>query len=89
MFEEKVNTRMDTWTDRRPDKRTTGKGPWHKLAGLQPVELINKDRNKSTYTDMNFYQPFPKRQISNSSKLKDLQTNISNMKKMAETSPNR
>ena len=31
MFKEKVNTRTDG--------RTTDNGPWHKLAGLQPVEL--------------------------------------------------
>ena len=26
---------MDGW----PDGRTTDNGPWHKLAGLRPVEL--------------------------------------------------
>ena len=31
MFEEKVNARTDG--------RTTDNGPWHKLAGLRPVEL--------------------------------------------------
>ena len=31
MFIEKVNARMDG--------RMTDNGPWHKLAGLQPVEL--------------------------------------------------
>ena len=35
MFKEKVNTR----TDGRTDGRTTDNGPWHKLAGLRPVEL--------------------------------------------------
>ena len=31
MFKEKVNERTDG--------RTTDTGPWHKLAGLRPVEL--------------------------------------------------
>ena len=31
MFKEKVNARTDG--------RTTDNGPWHKLAGLRPVEL--------------------------------------------------
>ena len=35
MFKEKVNA----WTDGRTDGRTTDNGPWHKLAGLRPVEL--------------------------------------------------
>ena len=43
MFKEKVNGRTDGRTDGRPhartDGRTTDTGPWHKLAGLRPVEL--------------------------------------------------
>ena len=35
MFKEKVNA----LTDARTDGRTTDNGPWHKLAGLRPVEL--------------------------------------------------
>ena len=35
MFKIKVNGRMDA----RTDGRTTDNGPWHKLAGLRPVEL--------------------------------------------------
>ena len=35
MFNEKVNAR----TDGRTHARTTDNGPWHKLAGLRPVEL--------------------------------------------------
>ena len=35
MFKEKVNARMDGQTD----GRMTDNRPWHKLAGLQPVEL--------------------------------------------------
>ena len=34
MFKEKVNARTDG--------RTTDTGPWHKLAGLRPVELKMK-----------------------------------------------
>ena len=37
MFKEKINARTDA--------RTTDNGPWHKLAGLRPVEL--KKGNKS------------------------------------------
>ena len=37
MFKEKVNA----LTDGRTDGRTTDNRPWHKLAGLRPVELIN------------------------------------------------
>ena len=43
MFKEKVNARTDgrthVRTDRRTHARTTDNRPWHKLAGLQPVEL--------------------------------------------------
>ena len=39
MFKEKVNARTDARTDGRTDGRTTDNGPWHKLAGLRPVEL--------------------------------------------------
>ena len=39
MFKEKVNARTDGRTDGRTDARTTDTGPWHKLAGLRPVEL--------------------------------------------------
>ena len=39
MFKEKVNAQMDGRTDGR-----THNGPWHKLAGLRPVEL-KKDKN--------------------------------------------
>ena len=39
MFKEKVNARTDGRTDARTDGRTTDTGPWHKLAGLRPVEL--------------------------------------------------
>ena len=35
MFKEKVNARTDG--------RTTDTGPWHKLAGLRPVELKMKE----------------------------------------------
>ena len=35
MFKEKVNAQ----TDARTDGRMTENGPWHKLAGLRPVEL--------------------------------------------------
>ena len=35
MFKEKVNAQ----TDGRMDGRRTDNGPWHKLAGLRPVEL--------------------------------------------------
>ena len=35
MFKEKVNTQ----TDGRTDGRTADNRPWHKLAGLRPVEL--------------------------------------------------
>ena len=30
---------IDAWTDGRPDGHTTDNRPWHKLAGLWPVEL--------------------------------------------------
>ena len=39
MFKEKVNARTDRRTDARMHARTTDNGPWHKLAGLRPVEL--------------------------------------------------
>ena len=39
MFKENVNARTDGWTDGRMHARTTDNGPWHKLAGLRPVEL--------------------------------------------------
>ena len=41
MFKEKVNAR----TDARTHGRTTDNGPWHKLAGLRPVELKTNNSN--------------------------------------------
>ena len=37
MYKEKVNAQTDGHTD----GRTADNGPWHKLAGLRPVELKN------------------------------------------------
>ena len=43
MFKEKVNARTDG--------RTTDNGPWHKLAGLRPVEL-KSDKGVNPLTQM-------------------------------------
>ena len=39
MFKEKVDTRTSKGTDPDTDRRTHDNRPWHKLAGLRPVEL--------------------------------------------------
>ena len=39
MFKEKVNAQTDARTDGLMARRTTDNRPWHKLAGLRPVEL--------------------------------------------------
>ena len=41
MFKEKVNARTHG--------RTTNTGPWHKLAGLWPVELKKKHYQQNSY----------------------------------------
>ena len=46
MFKEKVNARTDG--------RTTDNGPWHKLAGLRPVELKTIEFIKDKTTESNF-----------------------------------
>ena len=55
MFKEKVNGR----TDARTDGRTTDNGPWHKLAGLRPVELkketLSVTETMEKYTLLNFH----------------------------------
>ena len=39
MFKEKVNARTDRCTHAQMAWRTTDNRPWHKIAGLRPVEL--------------------------------------------------